>query len=162
MEISWGLSKPLQEANLSWLLRRPQRCSGIKKARCRMDVNLAFCEPRPRRGNLDTITLTRGPKEDEVLKSMFRKMKREEKKGLQAWARVHDPHLCLDLCTAIVFCPTPRGSDSKEFLPAMQETGFRALGQEDPLEKGMATHSSILAWRTPWTEEPGRLQPMGS
>ena len=48
-----------------------------------MDVNLAFCEPRPRRGNLDTITLTRGPKEDEVLKSMFRKMKREETKGLQ-------------------------------------------------------------------------------
>ena len=47
-------------------------------------------------------------------------------------------------------------------LPAMQETWFRSLGQEDPLEKGMATHSSILAWRIPWTEEPGRLQSMGS
>ena len=40
-------------------------------------------------------------------------------------------------------------------LPAMQETQARSLGQEDPLEKGMATHSSILAWRIPWTEEPG-------
>ena len=39
-------------------------------------------------------------------------------------------------------------------LPAMQETQIRCLGQEDPLEKGMATHSSILAWRIPWTEEP--------
>ena len=43
-------------------------------------------------------------------------------------------------------------------LPAMQETRVRSLGWEDPLEKGMATHSSILAWRIPWTEEPGRLQ----
>ena len=39
----------------------------------------------------------------------------------------------------------------------MQETWVRSLGQEDPLEKGMATHASILAWRIPWTEEPGRL-----
>ena len=45
---------------------------------------------------------------------------------------------------------------------AMQETWVQSLGQEDPLEKGMATHSSILAWRIPWTEEPGRLQSMGS
>ena len=43
-------------------------------------------------------------------------------------------------------------------LPAVQETGVRSLGWEDPLEKGVATHSSILAWRIPWTEEPGRLQ----
>ena len=42
-------------------------------------------------------------------------------------------------------------------LPAMQETWIQSLGQEDPLEKGMATHSSILAWRVPWTEEPGGL-----
>ena len=42
-------------------------------------------------------------------------------------------------------------------LPAIQETWIRSLGQEGPLEKGMATHSSILAWRIPWTEEPGRL-----
>ena len=46
-------------------------------------------------------------------------------------------------------------------LPAMQETQDQSRGQEDPLEKGMATHSSILAWRFPWTEEPGRLQSMG-
>ena len=44
----------------------------------------------------------------------------------------------------------------------MQETQVRSLGQEDPLEKEMATHSSILAWRIPWTEEPGGLQSMGS
>ena len=45
-------------------------------------------------------------------------------------------------------------------LPIMQETQVRSLGQKDPLEKGMATHSSILAWRIPWTEEPGRIQSM--
>ena len=47
-------------------------------------------------------------------------------------------------------------------LPVMQETWVQSLGQEDPLEKGMATHSSILAWRSPWTEKPGGLQSMGS
>ena len=47
-------------------------------------------------------------------------------------------------------------------LPAMQKTQVQFLGQEDPLEKEMATHSSILAWRIPWTEEPSRLQSMGS
>ena len=47
-------------------------------------------------------------------------------------------------------------------LPAMQETQVRSLGWEDPLEKEMATHSSNLAWKIPWTEETGRLQSMGS
>ena len=47
-------------------------------------------------------------------------------------------------------------------LLAMQEARVPSLGQEDPLEKGMATHSSILAWRIPWTEGPGGLHPMGS
>ena len=50
-------------------------------------------------------------------------------------------------------------------LPAIQEildTWVQSLGREDPLEKEMATHSSILAWEIPWAEEPGRLQPMGS
>ena len=47
-------------------------------------------------------------------------------------------------------------------LPAMQETRVRSLGREDPLEKGMAPHFSILAWRIPWTEEPGGLQSVGS
>ena len=45
--------------------------------------------------------------------------------------------------------------------PAMEETWVQFLGQEDPLEEGMATHSSILAWRIPWTEETGALQAMG-
>ena len=47
-------------------------------------------------------------------------------------------------------------------LPAMWETQVPSLGWEDTLEKEMATHSSILAWKIPWTEEPGRLQSMGS
>ena len=46
-------------------------------------------------------------------------------------------------------------------LPAMQEIQVQSLGQEDPLEEEMTTHSSILAWRIPWTEEPGGLQSMG-
>ena len=49
-----------------------------------------------------------------------------------------------------------------KYPPAMQETKVRSLGQKDPLEKGMATHSSILAQRIPWTEEPGGPQSMGS
>ena len=51
---------------------------------------------------------------------------------------------------------------SVESLPAMQETQVQSLGQEDLLEKEMASHSSILAWEIPWTEVPGGLQPMGS
>jgi len=47
-------------------------------------------------------------------------------------------------------------------LPAMWETQVQSLGGKDPLKKGMATHSSILAWKIPWTEEPGELQSMGS
>ena len=47
-------------------------------------------------------------------------------------------------------------------LPAMRETWVQSLGWEDPLEKEMATHSSVLVWRIPWTEEPGGLQSMGS
>ena len=47
-------------------------------------------------------------------------------------------------------------------LSAMQETQVRLLGHEDPLEEGLATHSSVLAWRIPWTEEPGGLQSTGS
>ena len=52
-------------------------------------------------------------------------------------------------------------AQSVKDLPAMQETQVQSLGGEDPLEKGMATHSSILAWRIPWTEEPGGLQSIG-
>ena len=46
-------------------------------------------------------------------------------------------------------------------LPTMRETRVRSLGREDPLEQEMATHSSVLAWKIPWTEEPGRLQSVG-
>ena len=53
------------------------------------------------------------------------------------------------------------GSSVVKNLPAMQETQLRSLGQEDPLEEGMASHSSILAWRIPWTE-PGGLQSIAS
>ena len=48
-----------------------------------------------------------------------------------------------------------------KYLPALQETQVQSLGGEDPLEKGMATHISFLAWRIPWTEEPGGLQSIG-
>ena len=54
-----------------------------------------------------------------------------------------------------------RGGSEIKNLPAMQELQVQSLGQEDPLEEGMATHSSILTWRILWTEEPGRLQSMG-
>ena len=73
--------------------------------------------------------------------------------------------------TIISDCNSPRkeeglpgGSAVKEsaFNTGAQETQVRSLGREDPLEEGMVTHSSILAWRIPWTEEPGGLQPMGS
>ena len=69
-------------------------------------------------------------------------------------------HLCND-------CNTPSNMDfpvaqTVKKLPAMQETRVRSLGWEVPLEKGMAIHSSILAWRIPWTEKTGRLQFMGS
>ena len=52
-------------------------------------------------------------------------------------------------------------SQTVKNLPAMQETRVQSLGLEDPLEKGVATCSSILGWRIPWSEEPGRLQSMG-
>ena len=52
-------------------------------------------------------------------------------------------------------------AETVKYPPAMRETWVRSLGWEDPLEQGMATHSSFLAWRVPRTEEPGRLQPVG-
>ena len=55
----------------------------------------------------------------------------------------------------------PCGSDGKASVPIMQETQVRSLGQKDPLEKEMVIHSSTLAWKIPWMEEPSRLQSMG-
>ena len=54
----------------------------------------------------------------------------------------------------LLFPPQPFGGSEVKASPAMRETWVRSLGQEDPLEKEMTTHSSILAWRIPWTEEP--------
>ena len=72
--------------------------------------------------------------------------------------------LCSQVCK-IVLIPGKLGfpvtTQSVNHPPAMQETQVRFLGWEDPLEKEMATHSSILAWRIPWTEEPGGLLSMG-
>ena len=61
-----------------------------------------------------------------------------------------------------IFPPLPLVAQRVKHLPAMRETWVQSLGREDPLEKAMATHSSTLAWRIPWMEQPGRLQPMGS
>ena len=58
-------------------------------------------------------------------------------------------------------CVTYLVAQTAKNLPAMRDTQVQSLGQEDPQEKGMATHSSILAGLNPWTEEPGRLQSMG-
>ena len=63
----------------------------------------------------------------------------------------------------LVSCPWPSlVAQMVKNLPAMQETQFQSLGWEDPLEKGIATRSSILAWEIPSTEEPGELQSVGS
>ena len=62
----------------------------------------------------------------------------------------------------LTLLPHPPVAQMVMSLPAVQETRVRSLGQEDPLEKETATHSSILAWRIRWTEEPGGLQSMGS
>ena len=63
--------------------------------------------------------------------------------------------------TILILKDFPRAQMVKN-LPAMQETQVQLLGQEDPVEKEMATHSSILAWEIPWAEEPGGLQSVGS
>ena len=62
---------------------------------------------------------------------------------------------------SLVSVPLASVAQMVKNLPAMRETQVQPLGGGDPLEKGMATHCSILAWRIPWTEEPGRLQSMG-
>ena len=66
------------------------------------------------------------------------------------------------LCGHILLFRASQVAQRLKHLPAMRETWVWSLGQEDPLEKEMATHSSIIAWRIPWMEEPGELQSMGS
>ena len=69
--------------------------------------------------------------------------------------------VCLSFCLIEVFVASLVAKKVRN-LPAIQETQVQSLGPEDPLEKGVETLSSVLAWRIPWTEEPGRLQSMGS
>ena len=74
--------------------------------------------------------------------------------------------MCVSVCAHVLvtqLCLTlqPLVAQMVKGLPTMQETQVRSLGQEDPLQKEMAPHSSTLAWKIPWTEEPGRLQSMG-
>ena len=69
--------------------------------------------------------------------------------------------LCRALIVSVIFIWASLVAQMVKNLPAMQEPGVQSPGQEDSLEKEMATHSSILAWRMPWTEEPGELQSMG-
>ena len=71
---------------------------------------------------------------------------------------MYQSHECI--CGKV--CETSLVVQMVKRLPAMQETWVQSLGWEDPLEKEMAAHSSILAWKIPWTEEPGRLSSMGS
>ena len=66
------------------------------------------------------------------------------------------------VCVCVSNKGSARGSDGKARLPAMQETQVQPLGWDDPLEEDMATHPNILAWKIPWTEEPGRLESVGS
>ena len=65
------------------------------------------------------------------------------------------------LASSLILLRTSLVAQMSKNLLAMQETWVQSLGWEDPLEEGMATHSSILAWRIPWTEDPGGLQSMG-
>ena len=72
-------------------------------------------------------------------------------------------HRSRNFCLLVHCCTvTSLVAQMVKHLSTMQETQVRSLGWEDPLEKGMATHSRILAWRIPWTEQPGGLQSMGS
>ena len=68
----------------------------------------------------------------------------------------------LNIYLVLLDLRTPQVAQMVKNLPAVQEIQVQSLCQEDPLEKGMATHSRTLAWRTPWAEEPGGLQSMGS
>ena len=73
---------------------------------------------------------------------------------LRSVIRLHKLNISFVIRTSLV-------AQRLKCLPGMQESRVRSLGREDPLEKEMATHSSTLAWRIPWREEPGKLQSMG-
>ena len=91
-----------------------------------------------------------------------RKKERERERILNS-SKLFSDHLpanCLNRLSVVIKASLV--AQMIKSLLAMQETWVPSQGREDPLEKEMATHSSILAWRNPWTKEPGRLQPMGS
>ena len=71
----------------------------------------------------------------------------------------HSGILLVFICISLIIDKGFPGGSVVKNLPAMQETQVQYLGGEDPLEEGMATHSSILVWRIPWTEEPGGYGP---
>ena len=81
---------------------------------------------------------------------------------LQPWGRVLVLPQGISFSSESVCTITFLVAQTVKHLPTMQETRVQSLGQEDPLEKEMATYSSILPWKIPWTEKPGRLQSMGS
>ena len=98
---------------------------------------------------------------DKTLKADAKLNKSDKERQIQGILDQHGFELPRPTYTWI-FSPASLVAQMVKNLPAMRETWVWSLGLEDPLEKGMATHSSILAWRSPWTEEPGELQSMGS
>ena len=78
--------------------------------------------------------------------------------GLASGSSLTLPPVCTHILYTLPYFLVSPVAQMVKNQPVMQETQVRFLGREDSLEKGMATHSSILAWRTPWTEEPGKLQ----
>ena len=85
-----------------------------------------------------------------------------ESKGPSNLLQYHNLKASILWCSAFRWLGASLVAQRLKHLPGMRETWVLSLGRENPLEKEMATHSSILPWRTPWTEEPGRLQSMGS
>ena len=92
---------------------------------------------------------------EEVL-FFFKKLYREKYRQLKNWVPLSSCFLCVTSARVASLAQMVKR------LSAMQQTRVRSLGWEDPLEKEMAAHSSILAWKIPWTAEPGRLLSMGS
>ena len=76
---------------------------------------------------------------------------------MQVWVQTTKIKQATQIFSFTVLIRASLVSQMVKNLPAMQETQVQSLGQEDPLEKGMATYSNILAWKIPWTDEPGRL-----
>ena len=109
----------------------------------------------PTASALEGEVLTTGLPGKSLINSSEAKGTRERFPGKAALGLGFDVRIGIYFCVSLV-------AQMVKNLPAMQETQGWSLGRESPLEKEMATHSSILVWRIPWTEVPGGLQPMGS